>query len=113
MSVKKKVRLFWPRCVWGGGSTHTHIDIHIHIHIHIDIFYYIRQAKERNGLTSQVKGGVPHGLISSVVMNTTTGMVFEVCLYVCLCVCPYVCPYVCPCVCPYEPYVKNNFICKK
>jgi U4/U6 small nuclear ribonucleoprotein PRP31 len=35
-----------------------------------------RQAKERNGLTSAVKGQ-HHGLISSVVMNSTSGMVFE------------------------------------
>jgi len=34
------------------------------------------KAKERNGLTSAVKGQ-SHGLISSVVMNSTTGMVFE------------------------------------
>ncbi len=34
------------------------------------------KAKERNGLTSAVKGQ-HHGLISSVVMNSTTGMVFE------------------------------------
>ena len=31
-----------------------------------------RQAKERNGLTSAVKGQ-NHGLISSVVMNSTSG----------------------------------------
>ncbi len=35
-----------------------------------------QKAKERNGLTSAVKGQ-HHGLISSVVMNSTTGMVFE------------------------------------
>eukprot|EP00961_Rhodomonas_salina_P280049 3783289-Rhodomonas_salina.1 len=36
-----------------------------------------QKARERNGLTSAVKGQ-HHGLISSVVMNSTTGMVFEV-----------------------------------
>mmetsp|Transcript_60191 Transcript_60191/g.141728 ORF Transcript_60191/g.141728 Transcript_60191/m.141728 type:complete len:517 (-) Transcript_60191:196-1746(-) len=35
-----------------------------------------QKARERNGLTSAVKGQ-HHGLISSVVMNSTTGMVFE------------------------------------
>jgi len=35
-----------------------------------------QKSRERNGLTSAVKGQT-HGLISSVVMNSTTGMVFE------------------------------------
>jgi len=35
-----------------------------------------QKAKERNGLSSAIKGHT-HGLISSVVMNSTTGMVFE------------------------------------
>ena len=43
----------------------------------------------------QVKGGQPHGLISSVVMNTTTGMVFEVLLGVCVCTCVRVCVRAC------------------